>query len=90
MTKKNSNPSKGHNIEFLDENGEIVEVVNFTDQEYAEFEIAAQTQGISTLQFIVNALERYVEENKIQQKALDLTGFAELQRQKYIKSFDGS
>lgn len=62
--KKNSNQSKGHDIEFLDENGEIVEVVNFTDEEYAEFEAAAQKQGISTLQFIVNALERYVEENK--------------------------
>ncbi len=66
ISKQNLNKSKGHDIEFLDENGKIVEVVNFTDEEYAEFEAAAQKQGISTLQFIVNALERYVEENKIQ------------------------
>lgn len=62
--KKNSNQSKGHNIEFLDEDGEVVEIVNFTEEEYAELEAAAESQGISTLQFIVNALERYIEENK--------------------------
>lgn len=66
MSKKNSNQSKGHDIEFLDENGDLIDVVHFSDKEYKELEAAAKQSGTSTLQFIVNALEQYVEENKIQ------------------------
>lgn len=66
MSKQNLNKSKGHDIEFLDENGDLIEVVHFSDKEYEQLEAAAKQDGISTLQYIVDALERYVEENKIQ------------------------
>lgn len=66
MSKKNQNNSRGHDIEFLDEDGELIDIVHFSDKEYKELESAAKQNGVSTLQYIVNALERYVEENNIQ------------------------
>jgi len=59
-TKKNQSSSKGQDIEFLDDDGEIICTINFTDQEYREIEIAAKKANVSPLQFIVNSLEDYM------------------------------
>jgi hypothetical protein len=62
-TKKNQSSSKGQDIELLDDDGEIICTINFTDQEYREIESAAKIQGISALQYIVNSLEEYMLNN---------------------------